>query len=224
MADMLVGFVDAFYLRAQGASVIGKRSGDVHMNASAVVDWLRKLAADEGMNQSFLRAYWYEGAFEPSHQWYDGQRQYFHVIARTPGIQLRLGHIVERPSPLAEPIRQAVRKTARSLEVSPDRLQSEFDRNWTFPMDRQQKGVDTLIALDMVRLAGRSAYSTAVLVSGDQDFAEVIRTVQDFGVRALIATPNPATVARDLTQLADGLIVIDADAVRNMLPLRPSPD
>lgn len=223
MADMLVGFVDAFYLRMQGASVIGKRSVDVHMNAAAVVDWLRKLAADEGMNQSFLRPYWYEGAFEPSHEWYEGQSKYFNIIAGTPGIQLRLGHIVERPSPLAEPIRQAVRKMARNLEVSPDRLLSEFDQNWTFPTERQQKGVDTLIALDMVRLAGRSAYSTAVLISGDRDFAEVIRTVQDFGVRALIATPNPARVARELTQLADGLIVIDAAAVRNMLPLRPSP-
>lgn len=51
--------------------------------------------------------------------------------------------------------------------------------------------------------------------------AEVIRAVQDFGERALIDTPNRASVARYLAQSADELIVIDAAAIRNILPLRP---
>lgn len=75
------GFVDVGYLRAEGAKSIGKRSTEVRLNASAAVDWLR------GMRRSivgsvFLRAYWYDGAFDPSHKEYVGQRRYFDAIAR----------------------------------------------------------------------------------------------------------------------------------------------
>ena len=213
------GFVDAGYLRAEGAKAIGKRAPEVRLNASAAVDWLR------GMRRSivgsvFLRAYWYDGAFDPSHKEYGRQRRYFDAIARAPGIQLRLGHIAERRSPIAMPIRRALRKTAEGLGIDPDALLSEFDSRWTFYPDRQQKGVDTLIALDMVRLAGRSVFSTAVLIAGDRDLAEVVRTVQDFGIRVVVATPNRRSVSDELAQLADYVIEIREDDCRKMLTAR----
>lgn len=216
----LIGFVDAGFLRAEGAKVIDANSAGVRPNAAAVVDWLRNLASDR--NQPFLRANWYDGAFDPSHARYLGQRRFFDYIAQTPGIQLRLGHVSERPSKLERPIRRAIRNAANELSVPPDAFLAQFARSWTFRPERRQKGVDTLIALDMVRLAGHSAYSTALLIAGDRDLAEVVRAVQDFGAKALIATPNRASVAKELAQLADELIVIDTDDIRKMLPLRPS--
>ena len=216
----LIGFVDAAFLQKEGAKVIGIKDVDVRPDAVAVVDWLRNLAS--GMNQPFLRANWYDGAFDPSHAQYQGQRRFFDAIALTPGIQLRLGHVSERPSKLETPIRRAIRKTAIELSVPSDTFLAQFARNWTFYPDRSQKGVDTLIALDMVRLAGHSAYSTALLIAGDRDLAEVVRAVQDFGAKALIATPNRASVAKELAQLADELITIETDDIRKMLPLRPS--
>ena len=219
MPATYAGFVDAGYLRAEGAKAMGKRAREIRLDARGVVEWLR------GMDNSivggeFLRAYWYDGAFHPSHKEYDGQRRYFDAIGHTPGVQLRLGHIAERPSRIAAPIRQQLRKTAEGLGIDPDDLLSEFDRRWTFYPDRQQKGVDTLIALDMVRLAGRSAFSAAVLIAGDRDLAEVVRTVQDFGIRAIIATPNRQSVAAELAQLADGVIEIQEDDCRKMLTAR----
>jgi uncharacterized LabA/DUF88 family protein len=97
--------------------------------------------------------------------------------------------------------------------VEPDQLLEEFDRNWTFYPERQQKGVDTLIALDMVRLASRSVCETMVLIAGDRDLAEVVRAVQDFGVRVLIASPNCASIAQELAQLADHIIGISAESI-----------
>ena len=85
---------------------------------------------------------------------------------------------------------------------------------------RQQKGVDTLIALDMVRLASRSAYMTAILIAGDRDLAEAIRTAQDYGARVVIATPNRQSVARQVVQLADEVIDIAEDDLKLMLPIR----
>ena len=219
MPIVYAGFVDAGYLRAEGAKAIGKRAPEVRLNARAAADWLRGMDK-RIVGSAFLRAYWYDGAFDPSHKEYGRQRRYFDAIARAPGIQLRLGHIAERRSPIAMPIRGALGKTAEALGIDPDALLSEFDRRWTFHPDRRQKGVDTLIALDMVRLAGRSAFSTAVLIAGDRDMAEVVRTVQDFGIRAVIATPNRRSVADELAQLADYVVDIREDDCKKMLTAR----
>ena len=129
---------------------------------------------------------------------------------------------MERQYKLEEPIRKALRTTANGLGVAPDELVAEFDKNWTFYPELQQKGVDTLITLDMVRLASRSAFGTAIVIAGDRDLAEVVRTVQDYGVRVLIATPNRASVASEVVQLADGLLDIDVEDVRKMLTDRPT--
>ena len=105
--------------------------------------------------------------------------------------------------------------------MEPEELLTEFDRHWTFRPNRQQKGVDTLIALDMVRLAGRSFCETMVLIAGDRDFAEVVRTSQDFGTRVLVATPKRTSVSREVAQLADDVIDISEAEVGRMLTPRP---
>ena len=51
----------------------------------------------------------------------------------------------------------------------------------TYSDPPRQKGVDLLLAVDMLKLAMRDAYDTAVLVSGDDDFADIVREVQTHG-------------------------------------------
>lgn len=222
MADSYAAFIDVGFLRAEGARIIGQRPSGVRPDAAAIVGWCRRLATGELLGQAFLRAYWYDGAFDPAHPQYTGQRSFFDAIASTPGVQLRLGHISEHPSRLEQPIKSALRNTASGLEVDPNALLAEFSKHWAFYPERQQKGVDTLIALDLVRLTGRSVCSTAVLMAGDRDLAEAVRTAQDFGVRVVVATPVRASVAREVAQLADEVIDISADEVRAMLLLRPA--
>lgn len=50
----------------------------------------------------------------------------------------------------------------------------------------QQKGVDALVYRDMITLAQHNAVSDIVLLSGDEDLREGVRTVQDYGVRVTL--------------------------------------
>lgn len=220
MPEAYVGLVDVGFLRAEGGKKIGVSVSEVRTDAAAVAGWLRNLSVHQN-GQSFLRAYWYDGAFETQHREYHGQRRFFDAIAATPGIQLRLGHIAERPARYESGIRSALRTTAVNLGLDTDQLLQEFDRHWTFHREREQKGVDTLIALDMVRLASRAVCSTIVLISGDRDLAEAVRTAQDFGIRVLVATPRRESVAKEVAQLADDIVEIDTGDLQRMLPARP---
>ncbi len=46
------------------------------------------------------------------------------------------------------------------------------------PVSNKQKGVDVLIYKDIVELALEDAFDKAILVSGDKDFVEIIRTLK----------------------------------------------
>ncbi len=221
MSGTYAVFIDASYLRSEGAKAIRQSPKGVRPDGQAVVSWCRFLARQESLHQTFLRAYWYDGAFDPLHSSYGGQRAFLDGLASIPGLQLRLGHIAERPSPLEQPIRRALESTAVGLGLETEKLLTEFDQHWTFRPSRHQKGVDTLIALDMVRLAARSVCATMVLVAGDRDLAEVVRASQDFGTRVLVAAPPRAGVSREVAQLADDIIDIPEDEVRRMLIPRP---
>lgn len=223
MSGTYAGFIDASFLRAEGAKSLGHSPKSVRPDALAVVNWFRDLGQRETLGQAFLRVYWYDGAFDPSHRSYSGQRSFFDAIALTPGLQLRLGHIAEAPSPIEQPILRALESTATGLGMEPKELMAEFGQHWTFRLTRQQKGVDTLIALDMVRLAARSFCETMVLVAGDRDFAEVVRTSQDFGTRVLVATPARHSVSWEVVQLADDVIEISEAEIGRMLTPRPGP-
>ena len=220
MPGTWAGFVDVGYLQRTTAGKLGLR-GSVNLNAAAVVEWLRGEAMGKLDEHTFLRAYWYDGEYDPSHRNYRNQRRLFNSIARTPGLQLRLGHISERPNRFEKPMLEALRETASDLNQDPEQLLKAFSQRWSFNPERQQKGVDTLIALDIVRLAARSAYTTAVLVAGDRDLAEAIRTAQDYGARIVVATPNQQSVAREVVQLADEVIDIAEDALKPMLAIPP---
>ena len=226
MTDTYAGFLDAGFLRAEGAKVLKSKPNDVRLNASFIVEWFHQLRTNGEVpyfsGSNLLRVYWYDGAYDPTHAKFESQRPYHDAIAYTPGVQLRLGQVVERPTKWKKPIYNALENTAKGLGLEPNRLIHEFEKNWKFYPTAQQKGVDTLIALDMVRLASRSAFGTAILISGDRDLAEVVRTVQDYGITVIIATPNRKSVAAEVLQIADGIVEIDSRDVRRMLLDRPS--
>lgn len=46
------------------------------------------------------------------------------------------------------------------------------------PVSNKQKGVDVLIYKDIIELAREDAFDKAILVSGDKDFVEIIRTLK----------------------------------------------
>lgn len=208
MFSNCAAFVDVGYLRASIASRTRQNVARVRLDAGSLVRRLQELATCHASGANLLRTYWYDGAFDPSHDSYEGQRHYFDAVADTPGIQLRLGHIKETPPRLEAPLRAALQRTSDTLGVPQRDFMRAFDAEWEFRPERQQKGVDTLITLDLVRLASRSIFDAAILISGDRDLAEPVRTAQDHGVHVVIATPGRQGLAKELRQLADVVIEI----------------
>ena len=240
MSETTAGFIDAGFLKREGAKAIGQRALDVRVDASAVVKWFLSLGrtsyvqlvpSDPNETEAvqsylhlrvppFLRVYWYDGAYDVSHPKAANQRRFFNAIANTPGVQIRLGHIAERGPRFKSGIRGALKKTADGMGLDASELLYEFDKHWEFRPERKQKGVDTLIALDLVRLAGHGIIGTAILVAGDRDLAEAVRAAQNFGARVLVATPRRHSVAREVAQLADGIITFDHKLLSKILPPR----
>lgn len=74
-------------------------------------------------------------------------------------------------------------------------------------MKRQQglpveKGLDIMLATDLLRYAWNGLYDVAVLVSGDGDFAYALQAVKDMGKHVELAYFD-GSVSKDLLEVAD---------------------
>ena len=67
---------------------------------------------------------------------------------------------------------------------------------------RQQKGVDVLLAVDMLVGAYRGIYDLAVLVAGDADFVPAVQEVRREG-RMVLVVAHPASLSAELRRSAD---------------------
>ena len=65
-----------------------------------------------------------------------------------------------------------------------------------------EKGVDIMLATDLLQLAWNDIYDTAVLVSGDGDFAYAVQAVKNLGKHVEVAA-FPANLAWELANVAD---------------------
>ncbi len=74
----------------------------------------------------------------------------------------------------------------------------------------RQKGVDVLLALDMLRFALKGNYDTAILISGDGDFADIARMVKDEGRRVEVVTFS-GTRAHALLEACDENVEVTAE-------------
>ena len=202
----MVGMIDAGFIVQAAAKLLKKNAPDVRIEAEEIVSWLRISAARR--DSSFLRAYWYDGAYPRGEAKGELQRQRFEELQRCPGLQLRLGHLESRPFDR----KHAARVAAEELEIDYDALIQKLNREKIY----HQKGVDTLIVLDMVRLIQQGSCSTLVLVAGDRDLAEAIRTVQQLGGTVILAYPKGAPVADELRDLADERVAWSEALVRRL--------
>jgi len=211
----LIGFVDSGYLKAEGARALssGDAGGRVRLDAGRVVEWIRDLASSELIDEPFLRCYWYDGAFDPNDQRSVSQRRYFDAIASTPGLSLRLGHLVERQ----DRHRAGIERALERFGIDP----VEFSRVHDYRRPEvTQKGVETLMVTDLLSAAFRSQMSTAVVMAGDRDLAEALRVVQEQGTRVVLAVPESVPVAAEVRHLADELVTIGGTEMATMLQLQ----
>ena len=73
-----------------------------------------------------------------------------------------------------------------------------------------EKGVDIMVATDLLRLAWDNLYDVAVLVSGDGDFAYALQAVKDMGKHVEVAA-FPANLSWELAQVADDRLFFTPD-------------
>lgn len=65
-----------------------------------------------------------------------------------------------------------------------------------------EKGVDVMLATDLLYFAWNNSYDVAILVSGDADFAYALQTVKNMGKHAEVAYFERG-ISKDLMDIAD---------------------
>ncbi|WP_438827840.1 NYN domain-containing protein [Streptosporangium carneum] len=89
----------------------------------------------------------------------------------------------------------------------------------------RREGVDAQVHRDLMTLARNSAVCDAVVVSGDEDLAQVVCDAQDLGIRVTvvhITADGSWAVSRSLRQECDDLIEIGASHLRPHVTLAAS--
>jgi uncharacterized LabA/DUF88 family protein len=202
MKTRMIGMVDAGFLARSSNSLLGSK---VTIEGEEIVYWSRVVA--RRLNLEFLRTYWYDGAYPEGHRaLYDEQRKRFAELERCSGLQLRLGHLETRPFDF----KPALKKASAALGVNYQDLMNEMGLERLY----QQKGVDTLLVLDMVRLVQQGSCGAILLIAGDRDLAEAVRAIQGLGATVILAHPEHAPIASELRDLADDRIILTPRLVK----------
>jgi len=141
-----------------------------------------------------MRVYYYEAPLlaDVNKQSYDKQQKFFDRLRTNPYFDVRLG-----------------RRVKREKEYKCPKCGHIFKKP-TF----EQKGVDSLIAFDLVTLATRNAYDIAVLVAGDQDFVCPILEVRMMNKQVENAFTEYAW-SHVLKSVVDKSILLDADFLKD---------
>ncbi len=81
--------------------------------------------------------------------------------------------------------------------------------------EREQKGVDVLISIDMISKAYENHYDVAVLVSGDDDLLDVVKTVKNSGKNVMGAF-FPKSISKRLRDSFDFKHIFSEGEMKNM--------
>ncbi len=77
----------------------------------------------------------------------------------------------------------------------------------------EQKGVDVLLSVDLVKLSSSNKIDKAVLVSGDSDFVPAVRASKDAGVIVELFYSKGQNISNELHQICDDRFVITQDMI-----------
>ncbi len=86
-----------------------------------------------------------------------------------------------------------------------------------------QKGVDSLIVRDLIRLSQNRAITTAYLLGGDEDLRQGMVEAQDMGVRVVLVGIEPfpeRNQAASLIREADDLVVLGREVLESAFKRR----
>lgn len=203
MLNQAIGLLDVGFIRSVAAETLGIPRPQVRLDARALHALTEQIANEYGA--PLLRTYWYDGQYAPEDRRYTAQRKYLDAVARVPGISMRLGQLVERTPAWHAELRTALERAGVSL--------GHVAQHLNMAPELVQKGVDTLMVLDLVLLAQRRAYSTAILFAGDRDLTAAVRLAQDEGRRVVLVCPAQRCVTAELRNLADAVVEVEESQI-----------
>ncbi len=212
-AAYFAAFIDGGFLKAAGAKALGKKNHQINVDGEALIAWLRGFRAYD-KDDELVRAYWYDGEFDTSHAQYSAQRRFFEALDSVPGLEVRLGHLVERRPKWHHALEQALEQCSVDLAT--------FRKHFDMKPDLIQKGVDTIITMDLIGYSQSHNYEWALLIAGDRDLVDPVCRVQDDGHRVVVAIPEGAGIAPQLRRRADRFVTIDKPTLEQFLKPRPA--
>ncbi|MBE0415546.1 MAG: NYN domain-containing protein, partial [Dehalococcoidia bacterium] len=78
-----------------------------------------------------------------------------------------------------------------------------------------EKGIDIMLATDLLHFAWNNLYDVAVLVSGDSDFAYALQAVKNMGKHVEVAYFE-SSVSKDLLDIADNRHLLDPNFFKGL--------
>ena len=75
----------------------------------------------------------------------------------------------------------------------------------------RQKGVDVLLAVDMITKAFLNHYEIAVLLGGDDDYVDLVKSIKDFTGKRIVGAYFQGHVSKRLAKSFDGGITLSKD-------------
>jgi uncharacterized LabA/DUF88 family protein len=85
-----------------------------------------------------------------------------------------------------------------------------------------EKGVDVMIATDLLYFAWSGFYDTAILVSGDADFAYAVQAVKNMGKHVEVAYFENG-ISKDLLDIADHRYLLDRNFFNSVWVIKQRP-
>jgi uncharacterized LabA/DUF88 family protein len=151
-------FIDGGYIRENLKRIQKHVEGDlVDYSHLSYILTNRELnfGSFENIYIDLIRLYWYDAIADPldALQKYNEQKEYLTRVKNIPFCELRLGRLVR--SKMCSDEKEAFR----------------------------QKGVDILLAIDMISHAYENHYDIAILLSGDDDIQDIVKAVKNAGKR-----------------------------------------
>jgi uncharacterized LabA/DUF88 family protein len=85
----------------------------------------------------------------------------------------------------------------------------------------EQKGVDVLLSVDLVKLSSSNKIDKAILVSGDSDFVPAVRAAKDAGVIVELYYSPAQNLSNELFQICDDRFPITRDLIDKCAMRKP---
>lgn len=160
-----------------------------------------KLANKLSQGRKLIRTYYYNAPVNQSEEpaRYQSQQKFFSFLHRVPYLETTLGRLVKRE-----------RINTCSKCKHEDKI-----------IFHNEKGIDVNIAADMLIMAFKNLYDTAILISGDGDFDKAIKGVKDIGKHVENAYFNRGH-SNQLMKICDKFIELNAEYLKDcwLAPLK----